>query len=328
MAETTFALKSRRVYVAGHRGMVGSACLRRLEREGCELVVANRDRVDLTNQAAVDAFMTQMRPEVVVVAAAKVGGIMANSALPASFLYENLMIEANLIQAAWRTGVAKLLFLGSSCIYPREAPQPIQEDALLTGPLEPTNEWYAVAKIAGIKLCQAYRRQYGCDFISAMPCNLYGPNDNFHPEGSHVIPGMMRRFHEAKMRGDSKVVCWGTGQPRREFLHVDDVAEACAFLLQHYSAEGHVNVGTGGDITVAELADAIRRVTDFRGEIAWDTTKPDGTLLKRMDTTLINKLGWHPTIPFERGLAETYAWFQEQDGLVGVNADGLQAKGG
>jgi GDP-L-fucose synthase len=316
MADTAFTLEGRRVYVAGHRGMVGSACVRRLEREDCEILVAGRDRVDLTNQAAVETFMADTRPEVVVVAAAKVGGIMANDALPASFLYENLMIEANLIQAAWRTGVTKLLFLGSSCIYPREAPQPIAEHALLTGPLEPTNEWYAVAKIAGMKLCQAYRRQYGCDFISAMPCNLYGPNDNFHPQGSHVIPGMMRRFHEAKLGGDSTVVCWGTGQPRREFLHVDDLADACAFLLRFYSAEGHVNVGTGGDISVAELAQSMRRVTEFDGSITWDKNKPDGTMLKRMDTTLINSMGWDPRIPFEKGLAETYQWFQEQGDMV------------
>lgn len=318
MAEATFALQGRRVYVAGHRGMVGSACVRRLEHEGCKLLVADRDRLDLTNQAAVEAFMADLRPEVVVVAAAKVGGILANDAFPASFLYENLMIEANLIQAAWRTGVAKLLFLGSSCIYPREAPQPIAESALLTGPLEATNEWYAIAKITGIKLCQAYRRQYGCDFISAMPCNLYGPNDNFRPEDSHVIPGMMRRFHEAKQRGDATVVCWGTGRPRREFLHVDDLAEACAWLLRCYSAEGHVNVGTGNDITVAELAESIRRTTGFRGDIAWDTDKPDGTMLKRMDTTLINTIGWYPRIPFDRGLAETYAWFQKQGDLLRV----------
>ncbi len=316
MAETTFPLEGRRVYVAGHRGMVGSACVRRLEREGCNVLVADRARVDLTDQAAVETFMADLRPEVVVVAAARVGGIMANNSRPASFLYENLMIEANLIQAAWRTGVAKLLFLGSSCIYPREAPQPIPESALLTGPLEPTNEWYAIAKIAGIKLCQAYRRQHGCDFISAMPCNLYGPNDNFHPQDSHVIPGMMRRFHEARLRGDATVVCWGTGQPRREFLHVDDLGEACAFLLRHYSAEGHVNVGTGGDISVAELAQSIRRVTGFRGAITWDSDKPDGTMLKRMDTTLINAMGWHPRIAFEQGLAETYAWFQEQGDMV------------
>ena len=316
MTDATFALSGRRVYVAGDRGMVGSACVRRLEREDCEILVATRDRVDLTNQAAVEAFMADVRPEVVVVAAAKVGGILANDASPASFLYENLMIEANLIHAAWRVGVAKLLFLGSSCIYPREAPQPIRESALLTGALERTNEWYAVAKIAGIKLCQAYRRQHGCDFISAMPCNLYGPNDNFHPDNSHVIPGMMRRFHEARHRGDDTVTCWGTGRPRREFLHVDDLAEACVFLLRQYSAEGHVNVGTGGDISVAELAEEICRVTNFPGAILWDSDKPDGTLLKRMDTSLINSMGWLPRIPFDVGLSETYAWFRASENLV------------
>jgi GDP-L-fucose synthase len=316
MTEAGFSLEGRRVYVAGHRGMVGSACVRRLAHEGCDLIVAGRDHVDLTDQAAVQAFMASTRPEAVIVAAAKVGGIIANNSLPASFLYENLVIETNLIQAAWRTGVAKLLFLGSSCIYPREAPQPISEDALLTGPLETTNEWYAVAKIAGIKLCQAYRRQYGCDFISAMPCNLYGPNDNFHPEGSHVIPGMIRRFHEAKLRGDAAVACWGTGQPRREFLHVDDLADACIFLLRSYSAEGHVNVGTGSDISIAELAQLVRRVTDFQGAITWDREKPNGTMLKRMDTTVLNNMGWHPQIPFEQGLAETYAWFQEHRDML------------
>jgi GDP-L-fucose synthase len=314
--ETDFSLVGRRVYVAGHRGMVGSAVLRRLAHEGSENIFADRSQVDLTDQSAVDQFMQDMRPEVVIIAAAKAGGIMANDLFPASFLYENLMIEANLIEAAKRTGVDKVLFLGSSCIYPREAPQPITEDALLTGPLERTNEWYAIAKIAGIKLCQAYRRQYGCDFISAMPCNLYGPNDNFNPQNSHVIPGMMRRFHEAKLRDDPKVVCWGSGRPRREFLHVDDLADACIFLLRHYSAEGHVNVGTGGDISVADLANSIRDVTGYQGDIAWDRDKPDGTLLKRMDTTLINGLGWYPQIPFDRGLADTYAWFQDQGELV------------
>jgi GDP-L-fucose synthase len=259
--------------------------------------------------------MEAVRPEVVVVAAAKVGGILANDTYPADFLYENLLIEANLIHAAHRVGVAKLLFLGSSCIYPREAPQPIAEDALLTGPLEPTNEWYAIAKIAGIKLCQAYRRQHGCDFISAMPCNLYGPNDYFHPDRSHVIPALLRRFHEAARRGDAEVVCWGTGRPRREFLHVDDLAEACAFLLRHYSAEAHVNVGTGSDISIADLAEAVAGVTGFRGRIAWDPSKPDGTMLKRMDTARIAAMGWAPRIPFEDGLAETYRWFLAQESV-------------
>jgi GDP-L-fucose synthase len=307
MAE--FTLRGRRVFVAGHRGMVGSACTRRLEREGCAILTAQRDDLDLTRQAAVEAWMEAVRPEVVVVAAAKVGGTLANDTYPADFLYENLLIEANLIHAAHRVGVAKLLFLGSSCIYPREAPQPIAEDPLLTGPLEPTNEWYAIAKIAGIKLCQAYRRQHGCDFISAMPCNLYGPNDYFHPDRSHVIPALLRRFHEAARRGDAEVVCWGTGRPRREFLHVDDLAEACAFLLRHYSAEAHVNVGTGSDISIADLAEAVARVTGFRGRIAWDPSKPDGTMLKRMDTARIAAMGWAPRIPFEHGLAETYRWF-------------------
>jgi GDP-L-fucose synthase len=316
VTEPSFELAGKRVYVAGHRGMVGSACVRRLEREDCKVLVADREQVDLINQAAVESFMTSARPEVVIVAAAKVGGISANSSFPASFLYENLMIETNLIHAAWRSGVAKLLFLGSSCIYPRVVQQPILENTLLTGPLEATNEAYAIAKIAGIKLCQAYRRQYGCDYISAMPCNLYGPNDNFHPEDSHVIPGMMRRFHEAKLSGDATVVFWGPGRPRRAILHFDDLADACVFLLRGYSAEGHVNVGTGGDISVAELAETMRRVTGFRGDIAWDSDKPDGTMLKRMDTTLINTMGWHPRIPFDQGLTETYNWFQYQNGMV------------
>jgi GDP-L-fucose synthase len=318
VVDTPFVLACQRVYVAGHRGMVGSACVRRLKQEDCDILIADRDRADLTDQAVAEAFMAEMRPTVVIVAAARVGGILANDSFPASFLYDNLMIEANVINAAWRNGVTKLLFLGSSCIYPREAPQPISENALLTGPLEQTNEWYAIAKIAGIKLCQAYRRQYGCDFISAMPCNLYGPNDNFNSNGSHVIPAMIRRFHEAKLRNDPTVICWGTGRPRREFLHVDDLAEACTFLLGRYSAEGHVNVGTGSDISVAELAEAVRCVTDFPGGIAWDTDKPDGTLLKRMDTTLINSMGWYPKMSFERGLAETYAWFQAQREVRGL----------
>ncbi|WP_456315837.1 GDP-L-fucose synthase [Plastoroseomonas arctica] len=313
MAE--FALEGRRVFVAGHRGMVGSACVRRLSHEGAEVMTAGRDTLDLIRQAAVEDWMAEHRPDVVVVAAAKVGGILANDTYPAEFLYENLMIEANLIHAAQRVGVAKLLFLGSSCIYPREAPQPIPEDSLLTGPLEPTNEWYAVAKIAGIKLCQAYRKQHGADFISAMPSNLYGPNDYFHPERSHVIPGMMRRFHEATARGDASVTCWGTGTPRREFLHVDDLAEACVFLLRHYSDAPHLNIGTGSDISIRDLAEAMARVTGFGGDILWDHTKPDGTMLKRMDTARINALGWKAAIDFEQGLAETYRWFLDQPEL-------------
>jgi GDP-L-fucose synthase len=310
-----FPLAGRRVLVTGHRGMVGSACLRRLAREGCEVLTAGRDIMDLREQAAVERQMARLRPDVVIVAAAKVGGILANDTYPAEFLYENLMIEANLIHAAWRVGVAKLLFLGSSCIYPREAAQPITEEALLTGPLEKTNEWYAIAKIAGIKLCQAYRRQYGCDFIAAMPSNLYGPNDYFHPERSHVIPALIRRFHEAAQRGDAEVACWGSGRPRREFLHVDDLADACVFLLERYSGEGHLNVGTGSDVTIAELAGMVAAATGFRGRIAWDTSRPDGTMAKRMDVSRLAGLGWRAGIPFAEGLAGTYRWFLEQDSL-------------
>jgi GDP-L-fucose synthase len=308
-----FQLAGRRVLVTGHRGMVGSACVRRLAGEDVQIVTAGRDDVDLRTQQAVADFMAAARPDVVIVAAAKVGGILANDTYPAEFLYDNLMIETNLIHAAQRAGVKKLLFLGSSCIYPRDAPQPIAEDALLTGPLEKTNEWYAIAKIAGIKLCQAYRRQYGSDFISAMPCNLYGPNDYFHPERSHVIPGMIRRFHEAARRGDAVVTCWGTGTPRREFLHVDDVADACVFLLKNYSGEGHLNIGTGRDITVAELAESVASVTGFAGRIDWDRSKPDGTMRKVMDVARLTALGWRARIPLAEGLRSAYRWFLEQD---------------
>lgn len=313
MAELSLAGK--RVFVAGHRGMVGSACVRRLAQEQCEIIIAPREEVDLVNQEAVNRFVQGARPDIVLVAAAKVGGIVANGNYPAEFLYENLMIEANLINASYRAEVERLLFLGSSCIYPREAPQPIREDALLTGALESSNEWYAIAKIAGIKLCQAYRKQYGVDFISAMPSNLYGPNDNFHPKNSHVIPGMLIRFHEAKLAGNTNVTCWGSGRPRREFLHVDDLADACVFLLKHYSGDEHVNVGTGSDLSIAELAATIAEVVGFMGDIAWDTTKPDGTLLKRMDVTKIQEMGWRPRIPFAKGLAGTYDWFTQQDHL-------------
>jgi GDP-L-fucose synthase len=314
MAETAaFDLSGKRIFVAGHRGMVGSACVRRLAGEAVEILTAGRDDVDLRRQEAVENFMAAAKPDVVIVAAARVGGIMANQTSPAEFLYENLMIESNLIHTAQRIGVEKLLFLGSSCIYPRETPQPIPEDALLTGRLEATNEWYAVAKIAGIKLCQAYRRQYGCDFISAMPCNLYGPNDYFHPERSHVIPAMIRRFHDAVRRGDAKVTCWGTGRPRREFLHVDELADACVFLLKTYSGEAHLNVGTGTDISVAELAVMVADVTGYRGRIEWDTSKPDGTMRKVMDVARLTALGWRATTPLHDGLRSAYRWFLEQD---------------
>ena len=308
---TEFSLAGRRVYVAGHRGMVGSAVVRRLESDGVEVVTATRQQADLRDPAAVTAFLEDTKPDVVVVAAAKVGGILANDTYPADFLYENLMIEANLIHGAFKSGTEKLLFLGSSCIYPKVSPQPIPEDALLTGPLESTNEWYAIAKIAGIKLCQAYRKQHGVDYISAMPSNLYGPNDYFDPEKSHVIPALLRRFHEAEQRGDGTVTCWGTGTPRREFLYVDDLADACAFLLKSYSGYEHVNVGTGDDITIKELAETVKSVTGFKGDIAWDTSKPDGTMLKRMDVTRINQLGWKATTPFPVGLEKAYHWYLE-----------------
>lgn len=310
-----FPLRGKRVYVAGHRGMVGAACARHLTAQGAEVITSDRATVDLRRQDQVEAFMAKARPDAMVVAAAKVGGILANDTYPAEFLYDNLMIEANLIEAAHRCDVNRALFLGSSCIYPREAANPINEDALLTGPLEKTNEWYAVAKIAGIKLCQAYRRQYGRDYISAMPCNLYGPGDYFHPTRSHVIPALLQRFHDAAQNKVPTVTCWGSGTPRREFMHVDDVAEACGFLLRTYSGEGHLNIGTGSDITIRELAGEIARVTGFKGDIAWDTTKPDGTMLKRMDVSRIGALGWKARIGFREGLESTYRWFLEQPAL-------------
>ncbi len=306
-------LSGKKVFVSGHRGMVGSALVRRLEREGCEIVTAPRFDLDLRDQRGVAAFVDRTRPDVVLVAAATVGGILANDRYPADFLYDNLLIETNLIHAAHASGVGKLLFLGSSCIYPRDAPQPIPEDALLTGPLESTNEWYAIAKIAGIKLCQAYRKQHGCDFISAMPSNLYGPNDRYDATLSHVIPALLSRFHAARESGIDLVTCWGSGRPRREFLYVDDLADACVFLLGTYSASEHVNIGTGTDMTVAELAVAIAEVTGYRGRIAWDTSKPDGTMAKRMDVSRIEALGWVATTPFAEGLAAAYAWFRENE---------------
>jgi GDP-L-fucose synthase len=314
MAEA-FALAGARIYVSGHRGMVGSACVRRLAAAGAQVLTADRATVDLRRQDQVEAFMAATKPDAVVVAAARVGGILANDTYPAEFLYDNLMIETNLIEAAHRADVNRLLFLGSSCIYPKEAANPITEDALLTGPLEPTNQWYAIAKIAGIKLCQAYRRQYGRDYISAMPCNLYGPGDYFHPQRSHVIPALLQRFHDAAQNRLPSVTCWGSGTPRREFMHVDDVADACTFLLERYSGEGHLNIGTGSDITIAELAQAIARVTGFAGTIDWDRSKPDGTMLKRMDVSRIGALGWQARIGFDQGLADTYRWFLDQPAL-------------
>ena len=304
-----FRLAGRRVWVAGHRGMVGSAVVRRLEREDCEILTAGRDRADLRRQSEAEDWMAAAKPEVVVLAAAKVGGILANDRYPADFLYDNLAIEANVIQAAHRLGVAKLLLLGSSCIYPRLAAQPLDEEALLTGPLEPTNQWYAVAKIAGVKLCQAYRRQHGADFIAAMPTNLYGPGDNFDLETSHVLPALLRKIHEARQAGGGPVEIWGSGAPRREFLHVDDAAEACVFLLRHYSAERHLNVGTGEDLTIAELAEAIARTVGYDGGFAYDASKPDGTPRKRLDVGRLHALGWRHRIGLADGLAATYDWY-------------------
>ncbi len=306
-----YSLKGKRVWVAGHRGMAGSALVRRLEKEDCEILSVDRSELDLRRQAGVEAWVAANRPDAIFLAAARVGGILANDSYPATFIYDNLQIETNIIQAAWQSNVAKLLFLGSSCIYPKEAPQPIPEEALLTSPLEPTNEWYAIAKIAGIKLCQAYRRQYGCDFISAMPTNLYGPNDNFHPDTSHVPAALTRRFHEAKVQGRTDAVVWGSGRPQREFLHVDDLADACVFLMQNYSDAMPINVGSGTDVTIADLAELIRKSVGFSGSIAYDTRRPDGTPRKLLDSSRLRQLGWTPRISLEEGLPRYYAWFLE-----------------
>lgn len=307
---TLYNLQGKRVWVAGHRGMVGSAIVRRLEAEQCEILTVGRDEVDLRNQQQVTDWVSTNKPQAVFLAAAKVGGILANDTRPAEFLYENLMIEANIIDASYRAGVEKLLFLGSSCIYPKFADQPITEDALLTGALEPTNEWYAIAKIAGIKLAQAYRKQYGCDFISAMPTNLYGPGDNFDLASSHVLPALIRKAHEAKMRGDTEMVIWGTGTPRREFLHADDCADALVFLMKTYSDESHVNVGSGEDISILDLTKLICEIVGFDGEIKHDLSKPDGTPRKLMSADKLRTMGWEPTVNLADGVAETYLTFQ------------------
>jgi GDP-L-fucose synthase len=299
-----------RVYVAGHRGLVGSAIVRELRRLGCKhLIVRSSTELDLRRQDAVDAFFDQERPEYVFLAAAKVGGIHANDTYPADFLRDNLQIQTNVIDAAWRAGVEKLCFLGSSCIYPKLAPQPMREDALLTGPLEPTNEWYAIAKIAGIKMCQAYRRQHGFNAISLMPTNLYGPGDNFDLQNSHVLPALIRRFHEARMRGDAEVVIWGTGTPRREFLHCDDLARAVVHLMNTYESGELVNIGCGTDVTIRELAELVAGVVGFTGRLVFDTSKPDGTPRKLLDVTRLSALGWKPSITLEEGVRGTYDWF-------------------
>jgi len=304
-----YDLSGKRVWVPGHRGMVGGAIVRRLQAEGRDVLTATRSELDLTRQAEVEAWVAEKRPQAVFLAAAKVGGILANDSFPASFLYENLAIELNVIEACRRAGVEKLLFLGSSCIYPREALQPISEDALLTGPLETTNQWYAIAKIGGVMLCQAYRRQYGCDFISAMPTNLYGPGDNFHPEHSHVPAALLCRFHEAKEAGAASVTVWGTGRPKREFLYVDDLADACVFLMRNYSGEEHVNVGTGEDIAIVDFAEAIRKVVGYEGGVDFDTSRPDGTPRKVLDVALLNGLGWRAQTSLSEGLVRYYQWF-------------------
>ncbi|NJO53929.1 MAG: GDP-L-fucose synthase [Bacteroidales bacterium] len=306
---TPYSLAGKRVWVAGHRGMVGSAIVRRLAAENCEVLTADRAALDLTNQAAVSAWVADSKPDAVFLAAAKVGGILANATYPADFLFDNLMIEANVIHAAHRASVGKLLFLGSSCIYPKFADQPIHEDALLTGPLEPTNEWYALAKIAGIKLVQAYRRQHGCDFISAMPTNLYGPGDNFDLQSSHVAPALIRKVWEAKARGEREIVIWGTGSPRREFLHVDDCANACVHLMKVYSDAAPVNIGCGEDITILDLARLVCTIVGFEGEIVHDLSKPDGTPRKLLDIERIRSLGWSPAIALEDGLRSSLEWF-------------------
>jgi len=306
-----YELQGKRVWVAGHRGMVGSALVRRLSVIDCELLTADRDELDLLDPALIAAWIEKARPQAVFLAAAKAGGIWANETYPADFIYDNLMIETNVIHAACRAGVEKLLFLGSSCIYPKFAPQPIREESLLTGPLEPTNEWYAVAKIAGIKLCQAFRRQYGCDFISAMPTNLYGPGDNFNLNSSHVIPALLRKAHEAKLTNANELVIWGTGTPKREFLHVDDCAAALIFLMANYSDALHVNVGYGTDLSIAELARKVIDTVGFKGSLATDTSKPDGTPRKLLDVSRLTAMGWTPRISLEEGLASTYSWYQE-----------------
>ena len=304
-----FVLKGRRVFVAGHRGMVGSAIVRRLDNEGCQILTAARGEVDLRRQQPVEDWIKAQRPDVVIVAAATVGGILANASRPAEFLYDNLAIETNLIEAAHRSKVTKLLFLGSSCIYPKLAAQPMTEDALLTGPLEPTNEWYAIAKIAGIKLCQAYRRQYGNDFISAMPTNLYGPSDNYDLTSSHVVPALMRKIDAAKRAGAANVEIWGSGTPRREFLYVDDLADACIHLLKRYSGHDQINVGVGEDLTIRELAETIAKVVGYGGGFVYDRSKPDGTPRKLMDVSRLSALGWRASTSLMDGLKLSYDWY-------------------
>jgi GDP-L-fucose synthase len=304
--------QSARIYVAGHRGLVGSALIRALHKRGFgNLIVRTHQELDLTEQSAVRLFFAATRPDAVIMAAARVGGIHANNSHPAGFLRDNLLIQDNVIDAAYRSGVEKFIFLGSSCIYPKMAPQPIKEGYLLTGPLEPTNEWYAIAKIAGIKMCQAYRREYGFKAISLMPTNLYGPGDNFDLQSSHVLPALIRKFHEAKAGNHKSVQIWGTGTPRREFLHVDDLAEAVLYLLQNYDSEDIVNIGWGEDLTIRELAETIMSAIGYSGTLVFDHSKPDGTPRKLLDVSRLHAVGWHPRIPLKEGIESTYAWFKE-----------------
>ncbi|MGO7536543.1 GDP-L-fucose synthase [Rhizobium leguminosarum] len=309
-----YDLSNKKIWVAGHRGMVGSALVRRLHSENCTVITATRQELDLKRQDEVERFVQTNRPDAIILAAAKVGGILANDAFPADFLYDNLIIEANIFEAAHRNDIDRLLFLGSSCIYPKFAPQPISEEALLTGTLEPTNEWYAVAKIAGIKLAEAYRKQHGRDYISAMPTNLYGPGDNFDLQSSHVLPALIHKAHLAKVTGASEIAIWGTGKPRREFLHVDDCADALVFLLKNYSDAQHVNVGSGEDIEIIELARLVCRVVGYEGKIAHDLSKPDGTPRKLMSTDKLKNMGWKPRISLEEGIRAVYDWFLQFEG--------------
>lgn len=327
MPKIVYPLSGRRIWIAGHRGMVGSALRRRLAREDCEILTVDRVALDLTRQREVEAWLASIRPDAIIVAAAKVGGILANDAHPAEFLHENLAIAANVIAAAHRVGVARLLYLGSSCIYPRLAPQPILEEALLTGPLEPTNEAYAIAKIAGVKLCQAYRRQYGRDYVSAMPTNLYGPGDNFDPADSHVVPALIRKAHEAKRKRLPAMTIWGTGAPRREFLHVDDCAEALALVLQAYSDASPINVGSGEDLTIRKLAEVVARIVGYDGPILTDPSKPDGTPRKLMSGARIRALGWRPRIGLEAGIADAYAWYLAHVASKNDEREGVEPTG-
>lgn len=311
MNNLPYTLTNKRIWIAGHNGMIGSALVSRLANENCEILSVSHDELDLRDQAATEAWIIANKPDAIFLAAATVGGIQANDTRPAEFLYDNLAIETNVIHGAWKAGVEKLMFLGSNCIYPREAPQPISEDSLLTGPLEPTNQWYAVAKIAGLKMCQAYRRQYGCDFISVQPASAYGPGDNFDPESSHVIPALITKANNAKIIGSEKIKVWGTGTPLREYIFVDDLADALVFLMKGYSKEDHINVGTGEEVSIRELTELVVRTVGFDGKLSFDNSKPDGVPRKLLDSKRIQKMGWRPQTSLQQGLKKTYEWYKE-----------------